>query len=154
MRWCAVLEKKINEQLKKALKERDITATSVLRMMISELKNYRIANRLKDDIPDDDVITVLQKMAKKYKESIESFGKGGRGDLVAKETEEYTFLSGFLPQPLTNKEVEDMVDRVINESAASSMKDMPVVMKVVMPLVKGRADGKIVNEMVRKKLGA
>ena len=149
-----MLEKRINECLKTALKERDRTGLSVLRMMISEIKNYKIANLIKEDIPDEDVTAVLQKMAKKYKESIESFGKGGRFDLVEKETVEFTFLSGFLPQDLTDKEVEDIVGGVIAEAGASSIKDLAGVMKTVMPLIKGRADGKLVNCLVRNKLGA
>ena len=149
-----MLEKQINELLKKSLKEQNRMGTSVLRMMISELKNYRIANMLKGDLPDDGVINILQKMAKKYKESIESFEKGGRQDLVEKEVEELGFLSNFLPKPLTDKEVEEMVSQAINESGATSMKDMPGVMKAVMLLVKGRADGKLISNMVRGKLGA
>lgn len=148
-----MLEKRINESLKTALKERDQTGLSVLRMMISEIKNYKIANLIKGDVLDQDVTVVLQKMAKKYKESIESFEKGGRKDLVEKETVEFAFLSGFLPKGLTDKEVEDIVDRSISEVGASSMADLANVMKIVMPLIKGRADGKLVNGLVRKKLG-
>lgn len=149
-----MLEKQINDSLKNAMKERDLTGVSVLRMMISEIKNYRIANLIKGDVPDDGVVTVLQKMAKKYKESIESFEKGARQDLVGKEKEELSFLTKFLPQPLSDKEVEDIVVSAITMTGAVSMKDMPEVMKVIMPLVKGRADGKIVNGLVREKLGA
>jgi uncharacterized protein len=149
-----VLEKQINEALKTALKERDQTATSVLRMMISEIKNYRIANMVKEELSDDAVLSVLQKMAKRHKESIESFEKGARPDLVEKEKSELEILLRFLPQPLTDKEVENMVSLAISEAGATTMKDMPLVMKAVMPLVKGRADGKLVNELVRKKLGA
>jgi uncharacterized protein len=149
-----VLEKEINLSLKNAMKQKDQVSLSVLRMMISDIKNYKIANLVKGDISDADVISVLQKMAKKYRESIESFEKGGRRDLVEKETAELGVLSDFLPQDLTNEEVEGLVQKAIGETGASSAADLAVVMKTVMPLVKGRADGKLVNEMVRKKLGA
>jgi len=149
-----VLEIEINASLKNAMKQKDQVSLSVLRMMISEIKNYKIANLVKGDLSDGDVTLVLQKMAKKYRESIESFEKGGRPDLVEKETSELRVLSAFLPQDLTNIEVEGLVQKVIGETGATSAADLAVVMKAVMPLVKGRADGKLVNEMVRKKLGA
>ena len=149
-----MLEKEISLSLKNAMKQKDQIGLSVLRMMISEIKNHKIANLVKGDLSDADVTAVLRKMAKKYKESIESFEKGGRPDLVEKETAELRVLSAFLPQDLTAAEVEDLVQKVIVETGATSAADLAVVMKTVMPLVKGRADGKLVNEMVRKKLGA
>jgi uncharacterized protein len=148
-----VLEKRINEALPEAMKDGDKIGVSVLRMVISEIKNHKIANLIKGDLPDDQTEKVLRKMAKKYKESIESFEKGGRIDLVAKENSELSFLSRFLPQELTEKEVEDIVDSAIRESGASSAKDLAAVMKKAMALAGGRADGKLVNLLVRKKLG-
>ncbi len=149
-----MLENEINDALKKAIKDRDTNVVSVLRMMLSEIKNYRIANLIKSGpTPDEGVIGVLQKMAKRYKESIDSFEKGGRADLVEKESRELDILKKFLPEALTDIEVEKIVCEAISQAGASSMKDMPAVMRVVMPLVKGRADGRLVNEIVRKKLG-
>lgn len=149
-----MLEKKINESIPAALKGKDQTGLSVLRMMVSEIKNYKIANLIKGDLPDRDVVSVLQKMAKKYRESIESFEKGGRKDLVEKESRELAFLSDFLPAGLSEKEVEDLVLKAIKDTGASSPSDLAVVMKAVMSLVGGRADGRLVNGIVRAKLGA
>ncbi len=148
-----MLEKTINESLKKALKEKNVVGVSVLRLMISEVKNHKIANKIKEELPDDDVMAVLQKMAKRYRESIESFEKGSRSDLVQKETEELEFLSSFLPRPLSDDEVDNVVETVIRDTGASSMKDLPVVMKEVMSRVSGRSDGRVVSGKVREKLG-
>ena len=148
-----MLEKKISESLKRALKERDHVALSVLRLMVSEIKNHKIANMIKEELPDDDVLAVLTKMAKRYRESIESFEKGSRPDLVRKEKEELGFLSSFLPPPLNDEEVENMVEDVIRDMGASSMKDLPSVMKEAMARSGGRADGRVISGKVREKLG-
>lgn len=147
-----MLEKKINEMLKEALKARSEVEVSVLRMLMSEIKNRKIEERVKDLLEDDKVIGVIQKMVKKHKESIETFKKGQREDLVRKETEEMAVLEGFLPEAIQPEELEKIVEEAIASVGASSAKDMGAVMKEVMGKVSGRADGKEVNRIVSSKL--
>lgn len=147
-----MLERKISEALPEAMKMKNHIGVSVLRMMVNEIKNYKISEKIHDSLDDAIVVSILQKMAKKYRESIESFEKGGRSDLVEKENAELSFLKGFLPKPLSDKELMDIVQKALNQTGATSMKDLAIAMKAVMPLVAGRADGRMVSSLVREKL--
>ena len=91
-------------------------------------------------------------MIKQRHDSVEQYRKGGRADLAAKEEDEIRVLQDFLPQQLSSEELEKMVDEAVAEAGAASQKDMGRVMKILMPKVAGRADGKMVNELVRRRL--
>ena len=145
-------ENSINEDLVKALKGGDKIGTSVLRMLISKLKNKKIEERVKD-LSDEETISVIKKMAKQYKESIDQFKAGNREDLVEKEKNELKVISKYLPEEMPEKEIEKIVLEVIAETGASSIQDMGMVMKGVMAKTKAQADGKVVSIIVKSKLG-
>ena len=146
-----MLEQKMNEQIITAMKDGDKVTISTLRMAVSEIKNKKIEDRVKE-LSDEKVISVLQKMVKKYKESIDQFQKGNRQDLVDKETEEMEVLLKFLPEAMSSEEMERLVCEAIVQTGASAIKDMGKVMGLVLSLSKGRADGKTVSELVKQKL--
>ena len=146
-----MLEKQINDEIKKAMKNGDKVVLSTLRMALSELKNKKIEDRV-EYLSDEKTITVLQKMVKRYKESIEQFRKGNRDDLVDKESAEMSVLEGFLPEQMSAEELNGLIDDIIAETAASSVKDMGKVMALISSRAGGRVDGKTASEMVKKKL--
>jgi uncharacterized protein len=146
-----MLEKDIKERLTQAMKSGDKIQVSELRMLISELKNKKIADGVKE-LDDEKVISVIQKIARKHKESIAQFKQGNRNDLVDKESEELAVLEEYLPEQLSEEEIEKIVSEVIQEVGATSPKDMGKLMSALMPRLKGCADGRVVNEIVKKKL--
>jgi len=147
------LEKKINDSLKEALKAQDKVKTLALRMLVTEINNKKIELGSKDKPLDDGTLTALvQKLARRYKESIDQFEKGDRSDLASKEKAELAVLKEYLPEELSAEELEKIVSSVIKETGASTMKDMGKVMKAVQEQVKGRADGKTISQMVKEKL--
>ena len=112
-------ENKISEELIKALKSGDKLGTSVLRMLISKLKNKKIEEKVKD-LSDEKVLSVIKKMAKQYKESIAQFKMGNRDDLVKKEENELKVISRYLPEEMSKEEIEKIVLEIITETGASS----------------------------------
>ncbi len=145
------LKEKIMADMKEAMKAKDAAKVSTLRLLLSEIKNREIDKR--GELTDDEVIAVIQKAVKQRKESIEQYEKAGRSELVEKEKKELEILEAYLPQPLTEEELDALIDETIKEVGATSIKDMGKVMKAIMPKVRGRADGKLVNQKVREKLG-
>ncbi len=144
------LEEKIAEEMKQALKTGDKARLSTIRMIRSSLKNKEIELRRK--LEDEDVIKVIQGMVRKGEESLEQFQSGGRKDLVEKEQTEIEILKSFLPQPLSQEEMIKVIDETIRETQASSLKDLGKVMKAIMPKLGGKADGKIINQLVKERL--
>lgn len=145
------LEKRIAEDLKKSIKNKDVTRTSTLRMITASMQNLAIEKKTKG-LKDADVIKIISKQAKQHQDSIESFKKGNRADLVEKETKELSILKSYLPKQLDEKELEGVVKKVISETGASSKSDFGKVMKLVMQEIKGQADGKIISSLVQKLL--
>ena len=119
-------------------------------MILSEIKNAEIAKR--GDLDDDELLSVLGREAKRRKEAIEEFKKGNRQDLVDRETEELKIIEDYLPEQLSEDELRGIINDTIDEVGASSPGDLGKVMGRVMPKLKGRADGKLVNSMVRETL--
>lgn len=146
------IAEKINEDMKTAMKSGNKIALSVLRMLKSDFKYKQI--ELGRDLNEDDVLAVLASAAKKRRDAIEGFDKGGRGDLVAKETAELEIINGYLPRQMSIAELEQVVAEVIAETGASTPKDIGLVMKHLMPKVKGRSDGRKVSELVARKLNS
>jgi uncharacterized protein YqeY len=150
------IKSKLDEDLKAAMKARDALRLNCLRMLKSKILEKEVELRVKRGVDyllsDDEVIEVASSYAKQRRDSIESYRKGGREDLAAKEEAELAIIEDYLPQQLSREEIEEIVRRAIEESGAASIKDMGAVMKVVMPQVKGRADGKAVNQIVRDEL--
>jgi uncharacterized protein YqeY len=144
------LKTKLENDLKVALKSKDAATTSALRLVLAAVKNDELKG--KGEIEDAAVMQVLTKLAKQRRESIDAFEKGGRQDLVDKEKKELGIIEGYLPQPLSESELDQIIDEAISESKAAAPQDMGKVMKIVMPKTQGRADGKQVSDIVRRKL--
>lgn len=138
--------------LQAALKERDMLRVSVLRMLLSSSKNKEI--ELKRSLTDDDLIGVISAQIKLRKEAVGSYQQGGRVDLAEKEESEIRILQEFLPPQLSEEEIKNIIESAVKKVGAQSAKDMGKVMKEIMPDVKGRADGKQVNQLVKERLSS
>lgn len=141
---------RIDDELKKAMKAGNRDRVEILRMLKSDLKYRQI--ELKRELSEDDIIGVLSAAIRKRSEAMEEFGRGGREDLREKEFIESEMIREFLPEQISSEELEKLIDGAIAETGASTPKDLGDVMKVLMPRVRGRADGKQVNAVVRAKL--
>ena len=144
------LEERLLEEMKQAMKSNDKLRLSTIRMIRSALKNKEI--ELRKNLEDEEVAKVIQAMVRKGEESVEQFQIGGRMDLVDKEKKEIEILKSFLPQPLSQEEILKIIDQSIQETQASSLKDIGKVMKSVMPKIGGKADGKLINQLVKERL--
>jgi uncharacterized protein YqeY len=138
--------KKIQEDLKKAVKAQDRAQVSTLRMLLSALKNAELEER--EELTEEKELAVLSTYARRVKESITEFEKGDRDDLVAKEKAELEIVMRYLPEQLSDEEIENEVKKVIDEVQAEGPKDMGRVMGEMMKRFKGRIDGKSVNRIV------
>ena len=141
---------KINADLIAAMKSKDEVRLNVLRMLKSELKYKAIDTG--NDLSDEEAIAVLSSAAKKRSEAIDEYRRGGREDLVNQEIAEFEIIREYLPEQFSEEELKGLVDKTIAETSAVSMKDFGTVMKSLMPKVRGRADGKTVNVVVRNIL--
>lgn len=141
----------LQEALKSALKAGQDLRKTTLRMALAAIKNAEVEAR--GELDDDLVLNLLQKEVKARQETIEGAQKADRPDLIRKAEEEIAVLSEFLPQPLSQEELRSLVEKAITDSGASSMADMGRVMGVLMPLIRGKADGKEANQIVRELLG-
>jgi uncharacterized protein YqeY len=144
------LEERLLEEMKQAMKSNEKLRLSTIRMIRTSVKNREIEVRKK--LEDEEILRVIQGMVRKGEESVEQFRAGGRMDLVEKETQEMEILKSFLPQSLSREEVLKVVDETIQESQASSLKDLGKVMKSVMSKLAGKADGKLINQLVKERL--
>jgi hypothetical protein len=145
------LQDKIEADTKDALKSGAKDKVSTLRMLNAALKNKQIDKRR--PLTEDEVLETVRSLIKQRRDSIEQFAKGGRQDLVDKETAEITVLEAYLPAQLSREELEVMVRDAVAQTGASGAKDMGKVMKALIPMVGGRADGKLVSELVKHALG-
>lgn len=136
----------IKDDLKNAIKERDKKRVSVLRMILNDLNNARIERG--EDLSAEDELSVLSSCAKKRRESIREYKKGERNDLVKEEEEELDIVMSYLPNQLTEEEIEREVKGIIDELGAGGMEDMGKVMGKMMAKFRGRVDGKVVNRIV------
>jgi len=147
----ADLRNKITDDLKQAMRSGDTLKRDTLRMLIASINNAEIAKQA--DLEESDILGVISKEVKKHLESIEAFKKGNREDLVKKEEAELAVLEAYLPQQMTREEVIAAAKEVITSVGAQGMGDKGKVMKELMPKLKGRADGKEINEVVTELLG-
>jgi len=140
----------IKEQLADAMREGDAARRDALRLILSSLQGAQ--KELQRELHEDEELQVLQRERKKRVEAADAFRAGGRDEQAEKEEAELDVLEEFMPDPLTEEEVEEIVDDVIAEVGATSMRDIGRVMADVMPQVAGRADGSAVSQLVREKL--
>jgi uncharacterized protein len=147
------LNDKVAADITAAMKAKDAARLSALRMLKAAIMNKGVEKGR--DLEDAEVLQVVSSLVKQRRDSIEQFSKAGRTDLVEKETGEVAVLEAYLPPAATTEQIDAAVAEAIAETGASSAKDMGKVMKAVMPKLAGKnADGKAVNEAVRRKLGA
>lgn len=144
------LNDKINDDFVTAMKSKDETKVSVLRLLKSALQNYQIAEQ--KELSDDDIIKVIQKEIKQRKDSISTYETGGRSELADKEKAEIEVLTKYMPQQLSNEELTEIVEKAIAETGATSEADIGKVMGRVMPQVAGRADGGQVSAKAKELL--
>ena len=146
-----MLQEKIEKDYIEAMKARDSLRSSTLSFLKSQVKNVIIGRKIKA-LEDPDVITVIKKQIKQRQESIEQYTAGKRLDLAEKETAELNILKSYLPQEMSDQEIQTIVSQTIQEVAATSAKDMGKVMKAIGPKVAGKADNKRVSEIVKSSL--
>jgi len=144
------LKDRIETDLKAAMKDKDAARLSCVRMLKSAIK-YREIELMKP-LDDAGVEGVVASEIKRRRDSVEQYRAGNREDLASKEEAEIAVLQGYLPQQLSADEVAAKVDAAIEKAGAKGPKDMGAVMKLLMPEVQGRADGKVVSELVKQKL--
>jgi uncharacterized protein YqeY len=138
----SALKAQIQDAMKAAMKSGDKQRLAVIRLVMSAVKQVEVDERI--ELDDSRVLSVLDKMVKQRRESISQFQNGGRDDLVEKEQAEIDVIAEFLPQPLSDNEIESIIHSAIDQTGAASMKDMGKVMGIVKPQITGRADvGKV-----------
>jgi uncharacterized protein YqeY len=143
-------KEKIEQESVAAAKNKDKVRLSALRMMKAGLHNREID--LKRDLTEAEFLQAVSAMVKQRRDSIEQFAKGGRQDLVQKEQAELEVILSFLPQPFTAEELDRVIEKAVQETGAQGPKDMGKVMKALMPVISGKADGKEVSDKVKARL--
>jgi uncharacterized protein len=146
------LKEQLHGDLRGALKARDEITTATLRMALAAVRNAEVAGKAARDLSDDEVLAVLAKEAKKRRESAEAYEQGGRPELAEREQAEEQVLSRYLPVPLTDDELSELVSRVLADGGFSGMQAMGPAMKAVQAEIAGRAEGGRVAAEVRRQL--
>lgn len=144
------INERLQAELESAMRSGDVLRRETVRMMRAALRNEEVARR--GVLDEQATMEVLQREVKKRQEALELYRKGGRQDLVAKAEGEISIISSYLPQQMSGEEIERLVRETIQELGANDVRQMGQVMKVLMPRVKGRADGKLVSDTVRALL--
>lgn len=139
------------QDMKTAMKSGDKITLETIRMVRSQIKNVEVQKG--EALTDEDILQVLTKEAKRRKESIDMYTKGGRDDLAENESKELDVIQSYLPEALSEDELFAIIADAIEKTGAQGMSDMGKVMGMVMPQTKGRADGKMIQNLVRQKLG-
>ena len=148
-----MLYETISKDMVNAMKSKDKDSLNTLRLLKSAIDLYLVNNKLdRNNASDEVVIDVVSKQVKTHRESIEEFKKGNREDLVANLNREIELLSKYLPKQLSSEELEKVVDEVFSKVNPTSVKDMGAIMKEITPLVKGKADMREVNSIIKTKL--
>ena len=145
------LSERINNDLKEAMKNKDSFKLGVIRMVKGAMQLEKPNPR--EELTDDDVIKVLSKQIKMRKEAITQFENAGRDDLALQNKKELEILNAYMPEQLSLEEINVILDKVFDEVKPTSVKDMGMIMKNLSPLVKGKADMSLVNQIIKEKLG-
>ncbi|HHV01735.1 MAG: GatB/YqeY domain-containing protein [Defluviitoga tunisiensis] len=146
-----MLKEKLNEDLKKYMKEKNTLALNTVRLVIAEIKNKEVEKN--SEITDEEILQIIRKQIKMREDSIQQFRSANREDLAEKEAQELEILKNYLPEDLTDEELDKIIQETIKELNASSKKDFGRVIKEVIQKVQGRADNKKISELISKKLG-
>lgn len=146
------LKKQLTDDLTAAMRASDEVRKSTLRMLISAINTVEVAGSERKELTDEQVMQVITKQVKQRKESIDEFGKAGRQDLVDKETAEMKVLEAYMPPQMGRDEIEAEVRKAMAEVGATSPADKGKLMKVLMPRLSGKADGREINEVVTELL--
>ncbi|MDW6001822.1 GatB/YqeY domain-containing protein [Vibrio mangrovi] len=141
---------RLKEEQKLAMKAKDKARLGTIRLALSEIKQREVDERI--TLNDDDIVAVLTKMVKQRRDSVAQYESAGRQDLADAESGEITVLEEFMPQPLTDDEVQQLIDDAVTASGAQSMQDMGKVMAILRPQIQGRADMGKVSGLVKSKL--
>jgi uncharacterized protein YqeY len=144
------LKAKLNQDLKEALKAKDEAKLRTVRMLLAAIKNFEVEKM--GPATDEEIFQIMSKEIKKRQEAIEMYEKGGRPDLAQAEKQEIEVIQSYIPNQLSEEEIRELARKVISEMNLKSPKDVGTAMKVIMPQVKGRADGKFVNKIVSELL--
>lgn len=142
------LKEKLQEDLKSSMKNKDTLRKSVITLVRAAIKQYEVDNRV--ELGDAEIIDIISKQLKQRNDSLIEFEKAGRKDLVEETKSEIQVLKEYLPQQLSEEELEKIVIETIAEVGATSMKDMGKIMASIKPKTAGRADGRKINELVKK----
>lgn len=142
---------RLTADMKQAMKAKEKARLSVIRMIKTSLHNESI--KFGRQLSDDEALSVLNRELKQRKDSLQEFENAGRQDLVDEVREEIAIVQSYMPEQLSEDEIRSIIDRVISQVGATSKADIGKVMKAIMPEVKGRADGGLINRLVRSKLG-
>lgn len=145
-----MLKEKLLDDMKNAMKDKNVVRKNVIQMVRAGI--LQIEKDKHVELDDDQILEVIAKESKKRKDSLADYEKSGREDLIAQINEEIEILSEYLPKPLSNEEIEKIVEGIIAEIGATSMKDMGTVMKEAKAKIGPAADGKTINEIVKAKL--
>ncbi len=144
------LKQQITTEMKAAMRAKDKARLATIRMMLAELKRIEVDERI--ELDDTRVLAVLDKMSKQRRDSISQFEEAARMDLADAERQELEVIKTFLPQPLTDEEIADLVKQAAEQSGAQSMQDMGKVMGILKPQIQGRADMGTVSKLVKAQL--
>ncbi len=145
-----LLKTRIKDDMKLAMKAKDKDRLNVIRMILAAIKQIEVDERI--ELDDERIIVVLDKMLKQRRESVKQFSEAGRQDLTEIEEAEILVIQDFLPKPLTEDEIQDMVAKAVSDSNAESLKDMGKVMGILKPQMLGRADMSVVSAVIKAKL--
>ncbi len=144
------LKEKLQEDLKSSMRNKDTVRKSVVTLIRASIKQYEVDNRV--ELGDDEIIDIISKQLKQRNDALEEFAKANREDLVKETESEIEVLKEYLPQQLSEEELNEIVKSTISEVGATSMKDMGKIMAAIKPKTKGRADGKLINKLVKANL--
>lgn len=147
-----MLKQQLKDSLKESMLAKDALKTSVLRMLISAISYSEIQKGAGYEANDEDILAVIQKEAKQRRDSIEAFETNGRSEMAEQEKKELEILSVYLPEQLSEDAIRTFIAQAIEQTGASSMSDMGKIMGALMPNIKGKADGNLVNKLVRERL--
>lgn len=145
------LKERLSQDLKEAMKSKNETKVRTIRLLIAAIKNFEVEKT--DQATDEEVLQIMSKEVKKRLESIEMYRQAKREDLAIEEENELKIIKSYMPEQMNEEQIRELARKLIRQHNLSSPKDVGTAMKLIMPQVKGKADGKLVNKIVQELLG-